>query len=50
MLSVRWDRAEIAKPILAQLAERSPGKFTSAHQRALQTALALERVARRVQT
>ena len=44
LLTVRWDKPQIAKQVLKYLADQEPGQFTSAHQRGIQCALALERV------
>ncbi len=44
LLAVKWDRPDIAVPILEQLKARSGEQFSPIHRRALQTALALERI------
>ena len=44
LLAVRWDRPEIAKPILAQIEARGMGFSKGTMQRALQAAISLERL------
>ena len=44
LLAVRWDRPEIAKPILAEIEARGMGFAKGTMQRALQAAISLERL------